>query len=429
MLLPLYKNLMRATTPLLEAYLGRRQRRGKEDAARSGERRGKAGRARDASRPLVWCHAASVGESLSLLAVVERILQDRPHVDVMVTTGTVTSAALMGKRLPPRAFHQYIPVDHPQWVARFLDHWRPDCVIWSESELWPNMLDALRRRGVPAVLLNARMSEKSFRHWRLAPGFARSVLGAFSLCLAQNEAEAARLRQLGAREVRVAANLKYAAKPLPYDPSDLSRLQAACAQRPLVLWASTHAGEEELAARLHLRLRAGCANLLTIIVPRHPARAEGIEQALAAQGLRVSRRSLAGDDIGAADVHIADTMGELGLFFRLCRNVVMGGTFADVGGHNPIEPAQAGCVVFFGPQTYNFLGICADFDARGALVNVRDEAMLEEKLKQALDNPAAFDATAAAALAWTRETAGILDALAQLLAPYLPQPQGEGAGA
>lgn len=418
MLLGLYKIAMQASAPLLEAYLQKRSRAGKEDTARAHERRGRPQLPRPAA-PLVWFHAASVGESLSLLALVARVRRDYPQAAVMVTTGTVTSAAMMGQRLPEGAFHQYLPVDHPAWVAGFLDHWRPDAVFWAESELWPNMLSAVRTRGIPAVLLNARMSQESFKRWRYARGTIAQVLGVFKLCLAQNAAEAERLRALGARDVRVSANLKYAAAPLPYDAAALEQMRARLGQRPVILWASTHAGEEARAAALHKTLCTAQPDLLTVIVPRHPARASEIIAEAKAAGVSLVSRSNGQDIPAQGGIYLADTMGELGLFYRLCPFVVMGGTFADIGGHNPIEPAQAGCTIFWGPVGYNFLTVLDDFRAARALVEVVDEKALAEKTVAALHSPQEWQSYGARAAAMTAEKFAVLDGIMADIAPVL----------
>lgn len=418
MLLALYKTLMGASGPVLEAYLRRREARGREDPARAGERRGRAGLPRGQA-PLVWFHAASVGESLALLSIIERLLKDYPQAEALVTTGTVTSAKLMAERLPKRAFHQYMPVDHPVWVKSFLDHWKPEAVVWSESELWPNILGEVKRRNIPAVLLNARMSESSFRQWKWAKGMARGVLGAFSLCLGQNEAEAKRLTVLGARDVRVSSNLKYAAAPLPVQQDKFNALQAAVGTRKLLLFASTHPGEEQVALATHAALKDKIAGLLTIIVPRHPQR--GAEAVLLAQkeGFTVAQRSTGALPDASHEIYIADTLGELGLFFRLCKTVVMGGTFAPIGGHNPIEPAQAHCAIIYGPHMHNFITINEDFLKAGAALQVEDEAQLHEKCAEALQSPQKFTPLADAALKLTQEKAHVVDEIANLLKPVL----------
>jgi 3-deoxy-D-manno-octulosonic-acid transferase len=416
----IYKTVMQNSTPVLEAYLARRMRRGKEDPQRAPERRGRTSKARSA-QPLVWCHAASVGESQSLLVLVNRLLADYPDIQIMVTTGTVTSAKLMSERLPAGAFHQYMPVDHPDWTENFLTHWHPDLVIWAESEFWPNMLAGIRRRGIPAVLLNARMSEKSFRYWQLAREMIGDMLKTFALCLGQNEAEVNRLLQLGAPAARVSANLKYAAAPLPYDAADLEILKKAVGARSALLWASTHPGEEEVACRVHHALEKTVPDLLTIIVPRHPQRGISIHALTDRAGLRAGLRSQRKLPQKNEPVYIADTLGELGLFYRLCRLCIVGGSFVPIGGHNPIEPAQLGCQIFYGPHMFNFISICHDFESRGAALRVTDEKALVEKIAPALKDPAHFAAMSTAAANWTREQSHIVDDVAALLAPFMKQ--------
>ncbi len=296
MILGAYRGLSALAPPALRLLLKRRLARGKEDAARLGERMGIAGRPRPAG-PLVWLHAASVGESLSTLPLIERVLARVPGAHVLVTTGTVTSARLMAERLPPRAFHQFVPLDAATWVARFLDHWRPDLALWIESELWPNLLRETNARGLPAVLVNARMTERSFRGWKRWPGAARGLLGAFRLVLAQNETYAGRFRALGAARVAVAGNLKYAAPPLPADQAKLEALRAAIGGRPVWLAASIHPGEEEAVADAQTRLKHA-AGALGIVVPRHPEKGAIMAAAIRARGLAATLRS-AGAQPGA----------------------------------------------------------------------------------------------------------------------------------
>ena len=262
-----------AAAPLLPAYLRRRVARGKEVPDRLTERFGE-GAARPAG-PLLWLHAASVGETLSILPLIEALGRAMPSLRFLVTTGTVTSATLLGQRLPaalaPRVAHRFVPLDVPRWVARFLDGWRPDAAVFAESELWPNLIAAAAARGIPLALVNARMSDRSAAWWRRAPGLARAVLDPFRLVLAQTEGDAARLRALGA-PAHCLGNLKYAAAPLPVDAGELDRLRGLLAGRPAWLAASTHPGEEAIVIAAHRRLAAAHPGLLTMIVPRHPER-------------------------------------------------------------------------------------------------------------------------------------------------------------
>ena len=423
----LYRLLLRPTAPLLQRVLARRLARGKEDGARLAERMGQASIARPDGL-VVWLHAASVGESLSLLALIDDLRARRPDLTLMLTTGTVTSAQLMAKRLPAGVIHQYMPVDHPAWVRRFIDHWRPDAVIWSESEFWPNILFEVKCRRIPAILVNARMSVRSYKRWRLARGFARDVLSAFDICLAQTPREAQQLTDLGARKVDAVGNLKYAAQPLPDNEAARVELERATAGRPLLLWASTHPGEEDIAAATHVALARDVAGLLTVIVPRHPVRGDEIATQINARGLRARQRSKGVVPDAACDIYLADTLGELGLFYRLCPTVVMGGTFADIGGHNPIEPAQMGAVVICGPQLYNFSSIREDFVAAKAMIEVVDPWSMVKILRERLQNPAAYDAIGHAARDLTHSKAPVLEKIYAQLAAVLPKAEGVKEG-
>ncbi len=281
----LYRGFTTLALPLISLYLARRRAQGKEDGARFGERFGRAGRPRP-DGPLIWLHAASVGEALSILRLTEKVLTDYPEVNMVVTTGTVTSARLLAERLPSRAIHQYVPVDRPAWARRFLDHWRPDIALWVESEFWPNLINETQARAITMILLNGRMSLRSFAAWRRWPGLIRPLLGGFALCLAQDEAEAERLRALGAPAVKAPGNLKVAAGALPVDEEEACRLAHSIGARPLWLAASTHAGEEEIVVEAHRRIAPTHRGLLTIIVPRHPSRGREVAAALERSGVK-----------------------------------------------------------------------------------------------------------------------------------------------
>jgi 3-deoxy-D-manno-octulosonic-acid transferase len=418
MSLALYRGLTTLATPLIHVYFARRRASGKEDAARFEERLGRTDRPRP-SGPLVWLHGASVGEAMSVLPLIERLLADRPAVNVMLTTGTVTSAALLANRLPAGAFHQYVPIDRSAYVRRFLDHWRPDLALWVESELWPNLVDEVHRRGVPMVLLNGRMSERSYRRWRRVPGTIAPLLGRFALCLAQDQDQSARFAGLGAPVVRCVGNLKCAAAALPVDAAALAALRASIGDRPLWLAASTHDGEEAIAAEVHRYLAGGHSGLVTVIVPRHESRGPAIAAALAAKGLRVARRA-AGDPIDAAtEVYLADTMGELGLFYRLAEVAFVGGSLVAHGGHNPLEPAQLDCAVLLGPHTHNFRAVVSQLRAADACIEVADATALAEAVDRLTTDRAARHRLAAAAGAVARDGWGILDAVMAELAPFL----------
>jgi 3-deoxy-D-manno-octulosonic-acid transferase len=409
--------------PLLPFYLRRRVAKGKEIAERLTERQGH-GAARPPGR-LIWCHAASNGETLSLLPLMEALAKQDQALSFLVTTGTVTSARLLEQRLSPelapRTQHRFLPLDVPRWVARFLEGWRPDLAVIVESELWPNMLRAAGRQGVPLALINARMSARSARGWGWVPGFARALIGRFALILAQTEADASRFATLAERPVPCWGNLKYAAPPLPADPAELARLTLAWEGRPVWLAASTHPGEDEIILAAHRLLAPDHPGLLTVIVPRHPQR--GPDIAALAGDLSVARRG-AGQEAGpGVAVYVADTLGELGLFYRLARVALIGGSLVPHGGQNPLEAARLGCPIISGPHHFNFGEIITRLSAAHALVETPDgpgaAQALAATLSRLLADPAAGQAMAGAAEALAQDQAGLPGRIATSLLPLI----------
>jgi 3-deoxy-D-manno-octulosonic-acid transferase len=414
----LYRALTGLGAPLINHFLRRRLAAGKEHPERFGERQGIASRARPRG-PLAWIHAASVGEAQSALALIEKMLRSRIDLHILITTGTVTSARILAERLPPRSFHQFAPVDRLVWVRRFLDHWDPDMAIWIESEFWPNLISETAERRIPAVLVNGRISRKSAANWRYLPGFIRNIVSEFELCVAQSEDEAARFRRLGANPVHCVGNLKFSAAPLPVDEAELERLAAMVGARPFWLAASTHPGEEAIIADAHMRLRAQFGDLLTIIVPRHPARGAAIARDLAARDLVVSRRTDSPDIESGVDIHIADTLGELGLFYRLAGIVFVGGSLRRHGGHNPLEPAQLDCAVLYGPDMANFTTIAEQLAQAGAATQIEDAQTLGQAVARFLDDPAARQSAATAAAQIANANTTVVDRVLELLQPLI----------
>ena len=417
MILSLYRVLTTLGAPVLLWLVERRAARGKEDRARRGERFGKASQPRPFGR-LIWLHAASVGESLSALPVVRRLVEDE-HTRVLVTTGTVTSARLMAERLPKGAFHQFAPIDRVAWVRRFLDHWRPDAALWVESEIWPNMLMELRARRIPAALINARMSARSFRRWRRVPRTIRTLLSPFRVCLAQTKREADRLVKLGARNVAAIGNLKYSAEPLSAEPLAFAQLNAAVAKRPVWAFASTHPGEEDIAARVHLRLKEKWPDLLTIVVPRHPARGEEVSSILHQRGLWCARRSEGKLPSRSDQAYVVDTLGEMGVVLRVAPIACLGNSFTNEGGHNPVEPAQLGCAVLYGPSMFNFAEIAVELEEAGAARRVRTTAELAEAVDRLLSDPEVRFHQAAAGRAVAERNRQVIDRVMEAIEPVL----------
>ncbi len=416
-----YRLLTRLIEPLTPRLLDARARQGKEDPARVDERLGLASVARPPG-DLVWLHGVSVGETLSLLPVVERLRERRPDLTVLVTSGTLTSATLLANRLPPGVLHQFAPVDTPGAVAAFLDHWRPSAAVFVESELWPNLILEARRREIRLVLASARITEKTADGWRRFPGAARQVLTAFDRILPQDEASAARLESLGAR-VDGPVNLKLAGAAPPHDPGAFTRLSAAIGDRPVVVAASTHDGEEIALVRALDRL---ADRLCLILVPRHPERRGDIAAALTRDGYRFALRSDGREPDRDTDLYVADTLGEMGLFLRLADVVVMGGSFSAalekpaVGGHNPLEPARLGKPAVTGPDMSNWAVVTDALVAAGGLTVVGAPWDLPAVLTPLLADDRAARAMGERGRRAAAEAASGLDRLWDELTPLLP---------
>ena len=415
--LHLYRALTALGTPLAVPFLALRLRRGKEDSKRLGEKRGFAGLPRPPGR-LVWLHGASVGEAVSLLPFVERIA--RAGATALVTTGTVTSAALLAQRLPLGALHQYAPLDNPFFVRRFLLHWRPDAALVAESELWPNMLVETKRAGLPLAMVNGRISERSFRRWRAAPRFIAALLARFDLCLARSEADGERLAALGAPRVLIAGDIKYDAAALPADRRELAELSGLTSGRQIWIAASTHAGEERIAARAHKRFAEVFPDALTLIAPRHPDRGEAILREIEAEGLACALRSRGERPGPGTAVYICDTIGELGLFYRLAGVVFVGKSFAGGGGQNPIEPARLASAILHGPMVDNFADAYAALDASGGALEIAEPERLGEALIALYADAAKLRAMARAAGDTVERRSGAVERSMKALAPILP---------
>jgi len=387
-----------------ERKLRERLAEGKEDGARLDERRGIAGVARPAG-PLMWFHAASVGESLALLELIRLLLEDRKDLNILVTTGTVTSAGVMADRLPERAIHQFLPLDARAFVRRFLEHWHPDVAVWTESELWPTLICETDAIGIPMLLLNARMSKASHDRWRFLRGMARSLLGRFDQALVQDDLTAIYLRRLGLppERMEVTGTLKEGAAALPVEPAELDTMRAEIGGRPIWVAASTHPGEEDKVLEAHRIALKSNPRLLLILAPRHANRGDEIAKMLAEGGWTFTRRSIGEGPEAEAPVYLADTMGELGLWYRLAPVSFVGGSWEPIGGHNPFEPAALGSAILHGPYVTNFVDIYQRLtEARAARLVASPQSLAE-----AVDDLLSPDRAAAMAhSAWEVVSAG-----------------------
>ena len=436
--LALYMLLARRGEGVARRKLLARLAEGKEDKARLEERFGHPSLPRPEG-PLVWFHAASVGESLALVELMRLMRFERPGLNLLVTSGTVSSARILAKRLPEGAVHQFVPVDLLGPVRRFLDHWQPDLALWTESEFWPALMLETHARGIPMLLVNARISARSARRWRRLKGAARRIVNLFDHVLAQDEDSARRLLGLGLApdKIEVTGSLKEGAPALPCDESERQRLVAALAGRPLWLAASTHAGEEEIVLEAHRIVRQTLPGLLLILAPRHPERGPDLAEMIRAAGCSVRRRTQGALPEPDTDVYLADTLGEMGLWYRLAPVSFIGGSLVEKGGHNPFEPAALGSAILHGPHVENFKDIYARLLERGGSRQVQDAASLARAVQETIQPDVA---AAMATQAWDVSSEGaevtdrvlhlLLDALDRSLGRALPAPNApcEDAG-
>lgn len=383
LLLRTYGRLANLAAPLLFRRIRDRLIAHGTAPARTRERLGHATAQRPAG-PLIWFHGASVGESLSALPVIEGLRAQASTPTILVTSGTATSAQILAQRLPAGCIHQFAPLDSTAALRRFNAHWQPDLLVLMESEIWPQMIATA---PCPVVLLNARLSPRALARWQKLGASAGWLLGQLTLIVTQTATTATGLRSLGVtpNRIRTGGNLKAAATPPTADPTELAALKIVLGTRPCWLAASTHAGEEALLLEVHKTLLATAPDLCLILAPRHPDRAGRVARMIADAGLALTRRSKG--EAPSAQVYLADTLGEMGLWYRTAPLTFVGGSLTPNGGHNPWEAAPLGTALLTGPYLQN----CADdwqmlADARGAYTRLRPD-QLTDALQGMLNDP------------------------------------------
>ena len=420
-MLKIYQKITVKCGALFDKILELRLKANKEDPKRISERQGNPTLPRP-DGTLIWIHAASVGEAQSTLILIKSITDIKPDAQFMITSGTVTSAKLMAERLPDNAFHQYYPLDRPDWVNSFIEHWKPDMILWMESELWPNMLGAIKAAKIPALLVNARLSNKSYNAWNLCSGMAKELLSTFEIILCQTTQDQARFEKLGAPKAVTTDNVKFSAAPLPISNTNLEKMQTAIADRPTWVFASTHDGEEQLACRIHQTLKQKVPNLLTIIVPRHPERRDDIMATCKTMKVHATLRT---DDknlpTSETEIYVADTLGELGLFYTLSQIAVIGRSFSNDGGggHNPIEAAQMKCAVLTGPNVQYQQQLFNEMFAVNAAYQLDDKTELLQALRTLFDDEQMRHDAIARAEKFAGKKTGVIKTVMENITPVL----------
>ena len=419
MFIRIYKCLIRILYPLvIKRYINKRKQNGKEDINRFNERIGCPEKPRPEGK-LIWFHGASVGESLSMLPLITRLLELYPNIHIMVTTGTVTSADVMGKRLPERAFHQYIPIDNPAFTTKFLRHWKPDLVLWFESDLWPSMLSGIKSKKIPLLLVNGRISNKSFKRWQQFDFICKELLDCFTLCIGQSDEDARRLQVLGAKDAICLGNLKYAGFQPPVDPEKRKEIATQIGNRPLWNVSSTHHNEELQIGKFLKRIEEKVPGLLTIIAPRHPNRGPEIQDELNNLGLKTALRSKGEKITDEVEVYIADTIGEVGIWYDLSPLVFIGGSLIPHGGQNFMEPSRMRDAVVVGPHMFNFTDAMNRAQKAEAVTQVNDAQELEAFVLQMLTEPELLEKKRNQAYEWAHSEAKVLDGIVDKVKGYI----------
>jgi 3-deoxy-D-manno-octulosonic-acid transferase len=417
-----YSAATRALAPALPLWLKKRAAKGKEDPTRLSERQGISSYARPAGE-LVWLHAASVGESQMLMPVINRMVFERPDIHILVTTGTVTSATLLQTQLPENAVHQYAPADHPKAVNNFLDHWRPGLAIFAESELWPNTIMQAKSRGIPMALINARMSAASIERWnKRGKQSGKILLDGFNLILAADKATADGLTWLTGREIEGAGNLKDAAPALPVDEDELKAMKSAIGRRSVWAAASTHVGEDEIIAGAVLQIKKSRPKSLLILAPRHPERTAEIASIFSEAGLKTQLRSDGSLPAADTDIFIVDSMGQMGMVYRLANVSFIGGSLVQgLNGHNPLEPARLGSAVITGNHISSFADTYMGLFAFDGAKRILKPEELTSNVLSLMKDAKKREAMASNALKYAKSRDAVLDYVWSHLLPLLPR--------
>jgi 3-deoxy-D-manno-octulosonic-acid transferase len=410
-----YRWIGTAAYPLVWGYLAARAAKGKEDSARRQERYGHASAPRPQG-PLVWFHAASVGETTAIIPLINEV--SRRGISVVLTTGTKTSARIVADRLGSRVIHQYVPLDFKPAVSRFLDYWEPDLAIIAESEIWPMTMMELGRRHIPQVLVNGRLSDRTFGRWKKRLWLADALFENLALVIAQSETDAERFRTLGALPVMVSGNLKVDTDAPPHDNQALKHYRQQIRDRKTWAAISTFEGEENAAGMVHRALKER-TGLLTIIVPRHPERCDAIEAMLTSKGLTVARRTRNDPITPETDIFLGDTIGEMGLYLRLTEVAFVGRSLFGEGGQNPLEPAMLGCAILSGGNVQNFRDTYQMLAKNGSAKIIRDVEMLAKGVNYLLVNDEVRRKMIDAGLETVHEMRGALSATIRGLEPYI----------
>ena len=379
----LYKFFTYLFYPFAPIYLLIRKLRNKEDSNRYKERLSKINTPRSGGI-LIWVHVARVGEAMSILPLIENFIQDQKINKILITSITLSSGKILEKRFSqnPKVIHQFLPLDVPILTNKFLDHWKPNLSIFIDSEVWPNLIFDISKRKIPLLLINARITKKSFLRWKLVVNFAKKIFEKFDLCLTSNEESEGFLKILGAKNIKNYGNLKFSKINTDLNNKLDSDFLNKIKNRKIWCGASTHPTEEILCAKSHLKIKKKYNNILTIIIPRHIDRVKTIYEELSKLNIKIVLSSNLSQVDTKTDVLLVDSYGESLKFYNISKYVFLGKSLATSlrkdSGQNPIEPARLGCKVFHGPYVSNFVEIYKYLNKLGVTkeINSSDELSL-----------------------------------------------------
>ena len=350
----------------------------KEDPRRFVEKIGKYSK-KNVSNNLIWFHGSSVGEILSIIPLIEKLEKRKNIKKILITSNTLSSAKIINKLKLKKTFHQFFPLDTKFLAEKFLNHWKPKAVFFIESEIWPNMILKIKEKNIPLILLNARITKKSFKKWNSIPSFSKKIFNEFELCLGQNNKTCNYLKILGAKNIKKIGNLKFSQSISELKNNSNLKIKKNLKRKKIIFSAiSTHNGEELFCGKVHANLKKKYKNIITIIIPRHINRATEIKDELNSYNLKVHLHTYNRPINNNTDIYLVDTFGETKSFLKLSKIAFMGKSIFAHGGQNPLEAARLGNRIIHGPNIENFIEVYDLLKKQGISTKIKSYKDLED---------------------------------------------------
>ena len=335
---------------------------------------------------VIWFHGSSVGELLSIIPIIEKLENKKDINKILITSSTLSSSLVLSKYKFKKTIHQFFPIDTNFFTNKFLKYWNPHVAIFIESEIWPNMIDNIKKKSIPLVLLNARITKKSFKRWRLVSSLSINYFEKFNLCLPQNKETEKYLKLLGASKIKNSGNLKFSELENTNKDKLDKNLKNFFNSKKVWCASSTHHLEEIICAESHIEIKKKFPNLMTVIIPRHIQRISKITKDLKKLNLNVHHHSSSVKPNKNTDIYLVDTYGETKKFFKVCKTVFLGGSIINHGGQNPLEAARIGCQIIYGPNIKNFKEIYGLLDKNNISFKIKNLSQLTNLLKKLINS-------------------------------------------